>query len=286
MHNNIKGKCNGKVTSSCIIILREKRKELRIKRRKNLMKNLKHFMTALLILSLVACLTSCMKVDLGVEIRENNTATTTTKVYIERDVYEMMTEMGENDSSLEGFTPDAEDENYYSKTETKEHKSLEELADSLLAMEVRGIPLFSSVRIENVNSKTYFFEVKTSDENSSNEAIPEGALAFRMTVKLPGEVIVEDVVGGEVLEDGSVRFATDDFSKSNTFTVSSETKDSHLVRNIIIWVVGLTVIVVVNVIHFRNVKKSKKVADAEMEKMLGNKTNKENVDDTPNNAEE
>ena len=205
--------------------------------------------------------------DVGVTLNEDGTASVTTKVSMSEELYLAMEDTDEDGPSKEDFVKEIIDgKTYYSYSETKEYDSYDALATDLTNSEAMGgTPLFDSVDIEKTKDGVYSFKGKTGVVNAEEVGIEpsEEWVKLTLTIKMPGEIT--DYEGGELLEDGAVRFTLSDLTKEHTLSVTSEVEQFNVVRSVIIWIVGLTIIAVVTITHFKN-KKKRSNEDALVEK--------------------
>lgn len=262
------------------------------------MKKIKKIVGIILVMCLALCCTSCMKFDVGISVQENGTASMTTKISIVKDLYDMMVanqsdedvnievngyneeeavvEDGDEKQSLDLnlFVEETIDEKtYYSYSETKDYSSYDSLIADLRLLEVTdGVPLFETLTIRADGNGGYSFEATTFEigedsfagEETESITLPENWLTLSMTVKMPGEV--QEFVGGEKLEDGSVRFLLTDFSEKETLFVASQVEKANVFKDVFIWVVGLSIISFVVTARFmptRNLNKTSSDADEE-----------------------
>ena len=229
------------------------------------MKNLKKIIGVILVMCFVICCTGCIKMDVGVELKEDGKASMTVKMSLAEDLYEMMLES--EDEATEGEPEEDADsvdlakfekevidgDTYYSYSETQEFESYDSLITELQKLEVTDeVPVFNAVTIAGQEDGVYTFDVTTSkiDENSMGEmSLPDGWFSLTMTVKMPGEI--QEFMNGEKLEDGSVRFSLTDFSEKQMIYISSKVEQSNNLKYIVIWTVGLAAIAVVLYIRFK-----------------------------------
>lgn len=190
---------------------------------------------------LISCV-GCMRMDLGIDIREDGTASMVIKMSIEESVYNMMTSFGgssdteeESEDSLnpEDVTKETIDgETYYSYQETMEFASYQELIDALKDTEAaEGSSIFDSVNVVAEEGDKYKFSFKTAiieapADSDMGMEIPDDWFTLTMTVRMPGKVTDTN---GEIMEDGSVRFKMNDFTENADYFVHSEVKSDNII---------------------------------------------------------
>ena len=234
------------------------------------MKNVKRIVSVLMALCLLVCLSGCIKMDVGVEVKEEGKATMTAKMSMSEELYEWLASMegsepeedvepGENaeeaedDVDLKEFVKG--EDGYYSYSKTKEYESYDALVVDLQKLEASdGMPVFESVKIYKTGKNNYVFEAKTAVLNtdsmeSGGMEVPDDWFSLTMSVKMPGDVT--EVVGGKEQEDGTILYELKDFTSEKTFSVKSATPLMNTTAMIVVWVVGLSVIAVVTVLHFK-----------------------------------
>lgn len=203
----------------------------------------KMFKLVAVLLAVLLCATGCVKMDLGVEVKEDGTASLTAKMSIDEETYTSLKAMDDmevegaevvepeepadsTELELDDFKKETIDgEVYYSVEKTMEFESYEELAAALTEMgEEEASNVFEEVTITSDDQGNYDFSFVTAalyPEASEGEDNPYADwVNITLTVKMPGKVSAEDT-NGELLEDGSVRFVLDDFSESQTYSVHS-----------------------------------------------------------------
>ena len=238
-----------------------------------IMKNLKKLTSIILALCLVMCFTGCIKMDVGVNVKEDGTASMTAKMSISEDLYLLMSESSGDESDEESvninqFKKETVDgETYYSYSETKEYENYSDLIADLRKLEVSdGMQVFDAVQIDKSDDGTYIFKVTTAivdapSDSTGDMEIPDDWFALTLTVKMPGKIT--EVIGGEELEDGSVRFTLKDFTEKKNLSVQSEVEQFNVTRSIIIWIVGLSIIAVVVTMRFKQKKQDDKAIATE-----------------------
>lgn len=191
----------------------------------------KIFSLLFVVVLLVACV-GCMRVDYGVKINDDNTAELTAKMSIEASAYETLLSFQDMNSDedtsdsdsvdLEDFTKETIDGvEYYSYEETEKYNSYAELINAFNSYgedaEING--LVTDFKIDK-NENIYGFSFKTLAEDSeSTSTYGENWFVFSMTVTMPGKITDTN---GEKINDETVRFVLDDFSKENSYFVNSE----------------------------------------------------------------
>ncbi len=180
---------------------------------------------------MMVCLTGCLKVDMGVEIKEDGTAALTTKLFMEEDAYKTLLSLDETasedpnvttsgDLDLKSFKKETiDDEVYYTFEETKELKSYEELKNAILSSVDEDGNMFSEVEIIE-ESENYTFKVVTEKADTSDAPVSsDNWLTISMTVTMPGNVVETN---GEQVDENTVKFVMNDFTESHTYSVRSE----------------------------------------------------------------
>ena len=176
----------------------------------------------------------CVRMDVGVDVRNDGTGSMTAKISLEESAYEMLVSFSEDpevetegDMDLALFEKETiNGETYYCYEETKEFASYEELSAAMVSSdESDGVSLFKTVNIQTDDNGIYELKFTTitydedSDISGSGMDISPDWIKGSLTVKMPGKVIDTD---GEILEDGSVRFTMNDWTKSSEHYVRSE----------------------------------------------------------------
>lgn len=226
------------------------------------MKAKKYCVLGLVVVMMLFCLTGCLRVDVGVVIKEDGTATMTSKLMIEEDAYLALlalqsdNNVGESDGWLdeEGGTneqepmddevvtertePESEEDTldltkfkkeviggevYYTLEETVEAASYEELAETLTTSgDADGADLFSAVNVKKDGNMYLFEAVTTVSEEAETESPFDAMNSVTLTLTVTMPGEIEETTG-EQLNENTVRFVLDDFSEAHTFTVTSKT---------------------------------------------------------------
>lgn len=194
------------------------------------MKKIKVIFSALCLLCLVVFCTGCMKMDLDVVLKEDGTASLTSKISIEESAYNSLLEMGESADSasfdLEDFVKETiNDEIFYSYEQTVDYASYEELIEALESTdESSGTSLFERVEITGDEKNGFVFTMVTTEadfsevEDTASLPISDDWLVVSTTVKMPGKI---SETNGEKIDKFTAQFILDDFTESNTYTVKS-----------------------------------------------------------------
>ena len=204
------------------------------------------------------CFAGCMKVDMGVEVKEDGTASLTSKMFIEEDAYNTLLAFDESasedpnvttsgDLDLKSFKKETiDDEVYYTYEETKNFDSYEELKNAILSGDSEDGKMFSEVEITE-DSGSYNFKVVTEKIDASDIPVESNDwLTVSMTVKLPGKIAETN---GEQVDDNTVKFVMKDFTESHTYEVKSSpvnfgTKDLILIVAFFAIIIGLVAFLV------------------------------------------
>ena len=204
----------------------------------------KSLLIGVLMAFVVTCLSGCLRMDLGVELREDGTASVTYKLMMEEDAYNALLAFDSGDAE-EGGEPADEDEVdlrefqketvdgevYYTYQKTEEVESYDALGKLLVSDgDEEGVDLFSAAEVKKEENK-YMMQLVTSlvedsDGSEGEDSTVDGDmslgsdwLSLTMTVKMPGKITETT---GEQLDDNTVRFVLDDFSEAHTLMVKSE----------------------------------------------------------------
>lgn len=214
------------------------------------MSRLKKMVCMGLVVSLMAlCLAGCLQVDMGVVVKEDGTASLTSKIMIEEEAYLSLAsfDSAENENgdmgSLDGIEDagegteeevPGEDESvdlsefqketidgevYYSFEETVEVASYEELEQMLIGSgDEDGVDLLSDVKVTK-DEGTYSFHAVTTAMEDADSSMGTDWVKLTLTVTLPGEIVE---TSGEQIDENTVRFKLDDFAEEHELTVVSE----------------------------------------------------------------
>ena len=197
------------------------------------MKGFKKLVIICLVISLVLCLVGCLRVDMGVVIREDGTASLTSKLMMEEDAYLTLVSFGPSgDGSVEeaGEDEDSVDltefqketidgEVFYTFEETIEVGSFEELEQFLVREgDEDGVDLLSSAKVTQ-DGNVYSFEAVTTKMEDASASMGTDWVTLTLTVTMPGEIVETT---GEQLNENTVRFVLDDFSEAKTLMVQSK----------------------------------------------------------------
>lgn len=231
------------------------------------MKNLKRTLSLLIVFALIFICSGCMRMDIGVEIKEDGTASMSAKMSIEESVYNMLSGFGttpseDSDMDLSEFVKETIDgTNYYSYTETKEFNSYDDLIVELKSLEATDENnLFEHVNVVAEKGEKYTFALKTAVVEAPSDGgmeIPDNWLVVTMTVKMPGEVTDTN---GEILEDGSVRFDMTDFTSNTEYFVHSKTSSplSLFPLIMILSTIVFALIILIKIMESRQEKKEER----------------------------
>ena len=213
--------------------------------------------------------------DVGVNVMEDGTASMTAKMSISEDLYLLISQDTGTEDNEESLDPSKfvketiDGETYYSYSEIKEYDSYDGLIADLRTFEIsEGMLLFDVVQVDKNQDGEYMFMVTTAivdtpSEDAVDMDLPDDWLSLTMSVKMPGEVT--EVVGGEKLEDGTIRFSLNDFSQKKELYIRSEVSRFNITRSVIVGVVGLTIIAIVITTHFRQKKRAEKAVNENAE---------------------
>ena len=230
------------------------------------MKKIKRIAYLLAVFVLVLSCTACMKVDIGVQINEDETGSLTTKISIEESVYEALVSMEEYENNefvgsfkAKDFQKEVIDgASYYSAEKTEMFVSYEELVKSLEEIELpEGSELFESVKIEKSGMK-YNFTAKTAiisnvgidPHNEFEETESEEPwIIVTITVSMPG--IIKDT-NGEKINADTTQFVINDFESNSEYYAYSSIP---LAEAIIITVLLTGIVAFILFVHSHNKKK-------------------------------
>ena len=248
------------------------------------MKSLRKSLALCLVLCLViVCFTGCMNIDMGVELKEDGTATLSSKLMIEESAYNTLlsfetsddfvdsdeeglesteatedtdaTEPADGKLDLKSFQKEViNDEVFYTYEQTMDVASYEELEKLLVSNgDEEGVDLFSDVKIAK-ESNSYLFQATTAVMDNTEETAGLAAddwLTLSLTVTLPGKIVE---TSGEKLDENTVRFVLNDFTDVRTLSVASEVSVFGLTEIVVCAVCGG---IIVGAIVFLIVRKKK-----------------------------
>ena len=243
------------------------------------MKSIRKFVGFGLVLAMLfVCLTGCLRIDMGVEIKEDGTASVTSKLMIEEDAYNMLASLGSSgeggdvsegdesadsgdasvpsgsDLDLESFQKETIDGKvYYTFEETVKVASYEELEQMLVSSgDEDGVDLFSEAHVKK-DGNSYSFQATTvAMDNSASGMGSDDWLTLSMTITLPGKI--SDTTG-EMINENTVRFVLDDFSEAKTLFVVSEVSALNTSEILVLAACGALLVVGVVVMILQKKKK-------------------------------
>ena len=236
------------------------------RKRTETMKNFKKIAVVVISACLLLCCVSCVRVDVGLDINKKGTASMSTKMMLDEDLYNMLISFGEEDTENE--VPEGEDskettdseaefedldlskfvkeeinsKTYYSyNVENYNFATYTEAVEKLMELELTdNMSLFKAIEIVNEKETKYKFKATTmainTEDIASDESmsLPDDWCVLTLTVKMPGEITETN---GIKLEDGSVRFEIKDFSEEKEYYIYAE--DTAFNPFIIcVWVIG------------------------------------------------
>lgn len=185
----------------------------------------------LVVTAMVFCLAGCMKADMGVVIKEDGTASLTSKLFIEEEAYNTLLSFSsegdevsvEGDLDLSKFKKETVDDKvYYTFEETKQFDSYDDLEKALMSNgDEADTNVFSDVEVKKSSDGEYTFKLVTMPMDASDVSMAgsDDWLKVSMTVTLPGKVVETN---GETVDKDTVKFVIDNFSESKTYSVTSE----------------------------------------------------------------
>ncbi|MBQ5311748.1 MAG: hypothetical protein ILP19_06870, partial [Oscillospiraceae bacterium] len=151
-------------------------------------------------------LSGCMRVNLEVEMRKDGTTAMTARYGMDT-AYASDEDFGEDGREPIHFTVDGTE--YVGYEEKEEYQTYEELTKSLTELNDDGTSLFTSTDIrqeKGLFATKYIFDAASAPlvGDSGEYGEISKIIVVDFTLKMPGKV--KNVTGGEILEDGTVKF--------------------------------------------------------------------------------
>lgn len=240
------------------------------------MKKLKRIICLLCLFCVTMCCVSCVGADVDIEIKEDGSATMSSKMMIEEELYHTLENLDTLPEATENGIADHLkflDLKKFNKTETvdgktfyvceqelTEYATYADLVQDLRQLKVAdSVYIFDSIDIANNRYTDYSFMIKTT---AITPLIEDGVSLFGnlegdwlrlvLTVTMPGSVENVEASDGVVVEkigESTYRFEVNDFSKEQAFSIRSEA--SRVVFIVILVAVVLCIVVVMFVVFSR-----------------------------------